>query len=249
MEVSLYQAAAAMNATEQWQDMIAENLSSAPIPGARRHEISFSAVQAGIPDATLGNGGTGYMMPTANSSVNFDQGELQPTGNSMDFALEGSGFFTVQTPDGQQVYTRNGQFQLNAKGQLTTKQGYLVMTSNGPVTSDPSNPSPMSISASGQISQGTVAKGKLSVVNFANPQHLTAVASGYFQMNAPGGDATPATGTSVRQGFIEASNTSPTMEMAGLITAMRMFETNQKVMEMQNDRMTRVVSDLGAPPQ
>jgi flagellar basal-body rod protein FlgG len=59
----------------------------------------------------------------------------------------------------------------------------------------------------------------------------------------------PAPDTHVQQGYIEASNASPTLEMAGLITAMRMFETNQKVMTMTNDRMTKVVNDLGTPPQ
>lgn len=250
MEVGLYQAAAAMNATEKWQDMIADNLAGASTPGSRRHEISFSDVQAGLASATLGDGGTNYMMPSASSTTNFQQGEMKPTGNPMDFALEGPGFFAAQTANKQELYTRNGQFTLNTQGQVVTKQGYLVLSaSGGPITADRTNNRPLTISATGQISQGGDIKGQLRVVDFANPQQLTSTGGGYFAMNVPGVLPSPVPGTHVQQGYIEASNSSPTLEMASLITAMRMFETNQKVMQMTNDRMTKVVSDLGTPPQ
>lgn len=249
MEVSLYQAAAGMNATERWQDMIADNLSGASTPGARRQEISFSAVAAGIPNAMLGAGGTEYMMPSASTSTSFQQGELQPTGNPLDVALQGPGFLTAKTPDGRQVYTRDGQFALNMQGQLVTKQGYLVLGAGGaPITTDKTNTSPLNFSSTGQVTQGADVKGSLQLVDFSKPQQLTGIGGGYFEMNVPGVTPTPTTKSSVRQGYIEASNTSPTVEMASLITAMRMFETNEKVMQMTNDRMTKVVSDLGTPP-
>jgi len=230
--------------------MIADNLASASTPGTRRHEISFSDVEAGRPNAALGTGGTNYMMPSASSTINFQQGEMKPTGNPMDFALEGPGFFATQTADKQELYTRNGQFTLNTQGQLVTKQGYLVLgAGGGPITADRSNNHPLTISATGQISQGSDIKGQLQIVDFGKPQQLTATGGGYFAMNVPGVTPAPAPATHVQQGYIEASNASPTLEMASLITAMRMFETNEKVMSMTNDRMTKVVSDLGTPPQ
>ncbi len=249
MEVSLYQAASAMNATERWQDMIAENLASASTPGSRRHEISFSSVAAGIPNATLGDGGTGYQMPSASVYTSFEQGELQPTGNPMDFALQGSGFFTVQKPDGTHLYTRNGQFTLNSQGNVVTKQGYLLLNGSGsPIRANKTNNSPLTISGKGQVSQGGEIRGTVALVDFAKPQTLTSTGGGYYEQNDPTLQPAPVTGTEVRQGYIEASNTSPTVEMASLITAMRMFETNQKVMSMANDRLTKVISDLGTPP-
>ena len=162
----------------------------------------------------------------------------------MDFALEGPGLFAVQMPDGKNAYTRGGEFQLNAQGQLVTKQGYMVMGDGGPVQMDPNNPAPLTVSATGEVSQGKDIKGKLSVVEFANQQELTMIGGGYFRMDDPNSLPVPSAGTSVRQGFTEAANTSPTLEMAGLITAMRMFETNQKVLQMQNDRMGRIITDL-----
>ncbi len=243
MDVSLYQSAAAMNATERWQDMIAENLTSASVPGMRKQDITFSDVEAGQA------AGPGCTIPVATTTLNFQPGELR-AGGPMDFAVEGRGFFTVQLPNGQQAYTRDGEFRLNAQGQLVTKSGALVMSDSGPLQFDPANSSPISVSASGEVSQanlsgGTDQKGKLQITEFKKPQLLTVAGGGNFLATNPAAQPSAAGDSKVRQGFTEAANTSPTTEMAGLITAMRLFETNQKVMQMQSDRMSRVITDLG----
>jgi flagellar basal body rod protein FlgG len=238
MDVSLYQAAAAMNATAHWQDLIAENLSAASTPGARKQEISFSAVQAGLPSNMPG-------VPSANVVTSFQPGELCSTGNSMDFALEGPGFFTVQLANGQHAYTRDGEFQLNAKGQLVNKEGYEVMGQSGPLQFNPNSSDPITISATGDVSQGSETKGKIQITEFQHPENLTPLGTGTFRPDSPDAQPSPAVSTQVRQGFIEAANMSPTTEMASLITAMRMFESNQKVLQMQSDRMSRVITDLG----
>ena len=243
MDVSLYQAAAAMNATERWQELISDNLGAASIPGARKREISFSAVQAGLDQST----GSNYMIPTVASTINFQQGELHPSGSSMDFALEGPGLFSVQLPDGQRAYTRNGQFQLSATGQLITSQGYPVLGDTGPIQLDPNNSDPITITTSGDIRQGSESRGKLQLTEFNKPGLLTALGRGLFRADNPDLKAATGTTTSVRQGFVESANSSPTSEMASLITAMRMFESNEKVLQMQSDRMSREISDLGNP--
>jgi len=244
MEVSLYSAAAAMNATERWQDLVADNLSSASIPGARQQEISFSAVQAGLAPTAPGSAQSAFVMPFAGATTNFSQGELKATGNNMDFALEGPGFFSVRMPDGSTAYTRDGEFKLNGQGQLTTKQGYPLIGDTGSLTFDPNNPAPINISATGDVSQGADIKGKISVTEFGNMKAVTMGSGGYFQADSILAKAKPAATTSVRQGFVEASNASPTLAMASLITSMRMFESNQKVMQMQSDRMTKTITDL-----
>jgi len=232
-----------MNATERWQDLVADNLSSASIPGARQKEISFSSVQAGMAPSVAGFGGSSYEIPFAGATTNFSQGELKATGDNMDFALEGPGFFAVQLPGGATSYTRDGEFKLNNQGELTTKQGYAVMGSGGPIRLDPSNPAPVSVSVDGQVSQGSEVKGKLAITEFSNIKAVSQGTGGYFEANAQAVPK-PAAATNVRQGFVEASNTSPTLAMASLITASRMFETNQKVMQMQSDRMTKTITDL-----
>lgn len=239
MEVSLYQAAAAMNATERWQDLIAQNLTVASIPGARKQEVSFAAVEAG-----LAGGGLENVIPKVVTSTNFKQGELRPTKGPLDFALEGKGFFTVQLPDGRHAYTRDGEFRLDAQGQLVTRQGYPVLTDSGPVQVDPNNSSKLNISATGEVSQGTDVKGKLQLINFKQDGKLIQTSGGLFITNDPNLQPLPATDVRVRQGFIEDANTSPTLEMSSLITAMRLFESNQKVLQMQSDRMSRTITEL-----
>lgn len=244
MDVSLYSAAAAMNATERWQDLMADNLATASVPGARQQEISFSAVQAGLASSADSASAGRYVVPFAGASTNFKQGELQATGTNLDMALEGSGFFTVQMADGSKAYTRDGQFNLNSKGQLSTKQGNLVMGDSGPISFDLSNKAPITVSADGQVSQGSEIKGKLAITDFGNQKALTVSDGGYFRADAVTAQPIPATSTNVRQGFVEASNTSPSLAMASLLSSMRMFESNQKVMQMQSDRMSSTISSL-----
>jgi flagellar basal body rod protein FlgG len=150
----------------------------------------------------------------------------------------------VQLPDGSTAYTRDGEFRLNTQGQLTTKQGYPVASDGGTLSFDPNNSAPINVSPEGEVSQGADTKGKISVTEFGNLKALTMGSGGFFQADGALAQPKPATASHVRQGFVEASNTSPTLAMASLITSMRMFETNQKVMTMQSDRMTKAITEL-----
>src|SRR4051794_11625679 len=133
MNVSLYQAAAAMNANSRWQELIADNLADSSVPGARKQDVSFSAVEAGLPSGQLGLNGERFVMPAARPSINFTQGEINPTGVATDFAIDGPGFFQVQMPNGDAAFTRDGEFHVSAQGQLTTKRGYLIAGDGGPI--------------------------------------------------------------------------------------------------------------------
>jgi flagellar basal-body rod protein FlgF len=245
MNVSLYQAAAAMNANSRWQEVIAENLANSSIPGSRKQDVSFSAVSAGMAQGLARQNGAGFVVPTSTASVNFQQGLLRPTGLPTDMAIEGPGFFEVQLPNGTHAFTRNGELQVSPQGQLVTKQGYLVLGDGGPLQLDPSNPLPISVSETGELSQGGSLKGRIRLVEFSKPAQLTPIGAGCFLANARGLLPIAAQSSQVRQSSLECANTSPTTEMASLITAMRMFEANQKVMQMQDERMGRVITDLG----
>jgi flagellar basal-body rod protein FlgF len=246
MNVSLYQAAAAMNANARWQELITENLSTGTVPGYRKMDVSFSAVQAGLDPTAATPGGLRYYIPSANFCTNFQPGENRPTNNLTDFAIEGPGFFEVQMPNGTRAYTRDGEFRFDGQGQLVTKQGYLVLGDGGPLVKDPNSSAPLAVSETGEVSQGDQVRGRMRLVEFKQVQSLTPIGQGYFLAEQPA-SAQPlaATGSTVRQGFLESSNASPTAEMATLITSMRMFETNQRVLQAQDERMGRVISELG----
>jgi flagellar hook-basal body protein len=158
MNVSLFQAAAALNANSRWQEVIAENLASSSIPGFKKQDISFSSVQSGLFHP---GEGAGVVMPRASVATNFQIGALKFSGGPTDVAIEGPGFFEVQLPNGATGFTRDGEFHINAQGQLVTKQGFAVLGENGPIQFDPGNSSPIVISATGEISQGADSKDKL----------------------------------------------------------------------------------------
>lgn len=245
MNVSLVNAAAAMNANARWQEVISENLSASSVPGFRRQQMSFSAVEAGVMrnDPSLQH----WSLPKATNTTSFQRGELYRSDNPLHVGIEGPGFFEVQMPDGTLGYTRDGSFQMNAQGQLVTKLGYPVIGSNGPIQFDRNSPAPISISPTGEVAQGGESKGELKLVDFNQPQQLMPVTGGYFITGTSGLMPEELRTPAVRQGFLEGANTSSVAEMANLITAMRGFETNQRIVQLNDERMGRAISELGNP--
>jgi flagellar basal-body rod protein FlgF len=245
MNVSLYQAASAMSANARWQDVVSQNLASASVPGFKKQDLSFAAVQAGL--LKTPNGSTPLTLPRAESTTNFQQGEARYTGVNTDVAIDGEGFFEVQLASGSTAYTRDGEFQVNAQGQLVTKQGCLVMGDRGPIQLDHNNASALSISATGEVTQGSESRGRLKVVTFNDPHLLRPTTGGSFLADNPNLQPSPMAQPSLRQGFVESANTSSVLEMANLIRVMRGFEANQHIVQVQDERMGRVISELGSP--
>lgn len=248
MNVSLYQAASALNANARWQEVISENMASASIPGFKKQELSFEAVRAGMltPNkaAALSQPAS---LPATRTHLNFSAGEVRRTDGNTDLAIEGKGFFEVQLPNGSSAYTRDGEFKINAQGQLVTKQGYTVMGEAGPVQVDRTTAAAITVAQDGTISQGAETRGKLNIVSVNDPNLLTPAGGGFFLANNPAVQTEPDRASVVRQGFLEGSNTSAVSEMANLITVMRAYEANQRVVQMQDERMGRAISELGSP--
>jgi flagellar basal-body rod protein FlgF len=250
MDISLYQAAAAMNASARWQEVISENLVSSQIPGFKKQNLSFSAVQAGCQARSQGTSPSNaqrFTMPLATTTTNTQPGELRPTGVTTDLALDGPGLFEVQMPDGRKGYTRNGGFRVSAQGQLVTSRGLPFMGETGPLQLDPNNSGPISVAPTGEVSQGGELKGRLKISEFSDPGALVATGSGLFIAADPAVQPRAATATTVRQGFAESANTSSITEMVDLISASRLFEANQKVITAADDRVGRLITDVGNP--
>src|SRR6185503_6927032 len=112
---------------------------------------------------------------------------------------------------------------------------------------DPNNGGTITVAPTGDVTQGGEIKGHLKIMELKDPQALTSIGDGYFLADRPEVLPTPAQHTSVRQGYLETANTSPTAEMASLITAMRLFEANSKVLQTQDERMGKVITELGNP--
>jgi flagellar basal-body rod protein FlgF len=251
MNVSLTQAAAALNANTRWQETITENLASSSVPGYRKQDLSFSTVQAGLLSAPVSasgsNSSTSITYPQATTTTNFQSGEMVQTGVSTHLAISGNGFFEVETGNGTTAYTRCGQFRVDAQGKLVNSAGYTVMGENGPLQLDASQSGQITVSSQGDVSQGTENRGKIKLTEFSTPGLLTSAGKGYFVAENKNLVASPATNSSLNQGYLEGSNTSPVNEMANLITAMRAYEANQRVIQLSDERTSRAINDLGNP--
>jgi flagellar basal-body rod protein FlgG len=179
--------------------------------------------------------------------TDFSQGSLQPTSNPLDFAIGGDGFFAVNGPNGNTLYTRNGSFRLSAKGQLITQDGYAVRDVNGkPVQLDPTQP--VSVDTAGTITQAGQTVAQLQISSFADPGQLAKQGATYFQFNGQPADIKRATGE-VQQGKIEGSNVTAAESAVRLVTVMRQFEMLQKAISIGTDMNHQAIEEVARSGQ
>lgn len=252
MNVSLYQAAAALEGTQQRQNVIAANLAAANNPGFKRHNVGFHSVSAAMfNDAMQAADKTQlqFMLPKMVGYINFDQGSLVRTGDINSLAIDGPGFFGITGPNNETIYTRNGSFQVNAAGQLMTNDGYLMRLAGGggPITVATDTASPVTVSSDGMVSQGGASLGKIEIMNFEEKdlKILKRIGGGYFSPNGATPIPTDPEQTRIAQGFLESSNTTPMVEMGELMTSLRHFEANQKIMKIHDEQMGKLIRELG----
>lgn len=164
----------------------------------------------------------------------FTQGELEPTGNPLHFAIVGEGFFKVKTPNGI-AYTRAGNFTLDSQRRLVTPDGYPVLVNGAPLVLDPGlakgglitmDNIKLQVSPEGILSIDGTEVGKLDVVTFDDLSKLKKIGQNLFVAN--GAKEIPAKNYEIRQGFVEKSNVNPVREMVELIEIQRAFESVQK---------------------
>lgn len=218
-----------VNSLTRQFSVIAHNLANINTSGYKRTVNSFSRVLM----AQLG-GGQDDLVPEGrikiNSILDFSQGSLLKTDRSLDVAINGKGFFIVETPDGP-LYTRNGMFQVNQQGQLVDHEGRIISGAEGPIII-PAGVSVqgISISEDGNISAGGGSLGRLKIVDFKEDEGRL-FAAGKNCFGAPQ-DVQPAAAeeASVRQGYQENSNVNRMEELVNLITVSRLYEMNMKLL-------------------
>lgn len=183
--------------------------------------------------------GTGALV--LDTPTNFEEGAFAATGNPLDFALSGKGFFTIQTPQGVR-YTRDGSFVRNAQGLLATQQGDIVLGNGGAIAVPPG--SKIDVANDGTINVNGTATDRLRITEFAN---LTAVRPEGDNRFINTGAARPAvaTATSVNQGSIEKSNANVVRSMVDLINAERWFQANEKAIQSEDDMTNNVIQNVG----
>ena len=227
MERGLYIAASGMLAEQVRQDQIANDLANASTPGYR----SDRSTQKSFGDMLLENTQTGQTIGSLGTGVEIDSivtdttaGPVRDTGEPLDFAIQGDGYFAVQTPQGVR-YTRDGQFARAADGTLTTATGNRVLGTNG---------APLQVGADGKVPESSLAVFTLSG---------TLTKQGDSLLN---GTATAGGGT-VQSGQLEGSNADPTRSMVDMISSFRAFEAGQRVITTIDETLSKAANQVASP--
>jgi flagellar basal-body rod protein FlgG len=254
---ALYTAASGMNAQQTNIDNVANNLANVNTTGFKKSRMEFEDLvyqqtrAAGTSTGASTEAPVGLEVglgtrPVA-SSRDFSTGNLRSTSGPLDLALEGRGFFQVNTPSGEVAYTRAGSFHLSADGQIVTADGYSLE----PQITIPPNATSITVSRDGVVSvvlAGQAAAqqvGTIELASFQNPAGLRAVGSNLFEPTTASGDATtgvPGTdgiGT-IAQGFLEESNVSVVEEMVNMILGQRAYEANSRVVKAADEMLAQV---------
>lgn len=174
------------------------------------------------------------------SSIDFSSGPIVHTGNSLDVALEGSGFFKIETSEGIR-FTRDGAFRMDKQGVITTLNGDVVVGDNGPITVSGKT---VTIDRNGQVADENGPIGTLEIVDFKNPHLLKKMgASKYYYTGEPG-EVTAVENPTVRQSYLEKSNVNPSEEMIKMIEAFRNFESVQKAIQNMSELTDKLINDI-----
>ena len=164
--------------------------------------------------------------------TNFEQGHMKGTGNALDVALDGEGFFSIQMPDGIQ-YTRKGNFLLNSNGTLVTQEGYPVLGKGGSEIQISGHE--VVVASSGAVIVDGVEVDSLNIVDFADKKKLLKKGESLYSPIDPNDKGSPAEKTMVQQGFIEASNVDSIKAMTEMIDVIRGYESYQKILQSMNE--------------
>lgn len=274
----IYTGASAMIASMDEMNVVANNLANVNTDGFKKETSILKAFPEmlmrrinddGVVKFPLGSydlapvvGKIGTGVEFNESFIRYDQGSLQETGNDFDFALEGHGFMTVMTPDGER-YTRNGGFVVNQNGMLVDKNGNMVLGETGPISVGRNNfvvdqqgniyinqdhePTDF-VEKAGNEWKNMVRLDRLKLVDFPERRYLekegyTLYREGEFSGSAYtlGDGERP----KVVQGFLEKSNVEPVIEMTRMIEIQRLYEANQKVIQTSDEVLGKAVNQVG----
>lgn len=263
MDRSLFTAATGMKAQQTNIDVISNNLANINTTGYKKSEAHFSTLYTQIISAPGGQLSTGQTSPSGvqvglgvqldATNKAFTMGSLTNTGNPLDLAIEGDGFFQIQLPNGQFGYTRDGNFQIDGQtGDVITNRGYPLFP-NVNLGEDVdkimiANDGTISVTRSGGSNGQSDDIGEIRLVNFANPSGLIEHSDNlYLASDASGrpidGDPMEDNFGAIRQSFLEGSNVKVVEEIVNMITAQRAYEASSNVIK-ASDEMLRQANNI-----
>jgi flagellar basal-body rod protein FlgF len=235
-------AVSGLRARSETLDMLANNLANAGTNGFKSDHEFYNLYVSAEAQAAETSGAATTVPVIEKNWTDFSQGMLVRTDNKLDLALDGKGFFTAQGPSGL-LYTRNGSFRLSPKGELTTTDGYPLLTEDNKTIQSQSG-SPLEVSPDGEVQQDGQTLGKLRLVEFSSDTQIGKFGATYFQMTDPSAKPVAATSVQVAQGKIEGSNVSSASSASRLVNVMRQFEMLQRAINLSGQMNRSAVEEV-----
>ncbi len=245
MNQALYAAVSGASNSQMRLDVLTNNLSNVNTVGFKEDKLYFH-IPDRKEDSRMSQKAAGFTMSPPSepyeTRTDFSPSPLRPTNNVLDMALEGEGFFCVQTPEGKQ-YTRRGDFSLTESGKLITKAGYPVLGKNGEIVL--TGKKNITVNETGEISVDGNPVDTLQVVGIGKPEMLQKVSGTLFR--SPGGqvDEKEVKNLKIKQGFLETSGVNGVKTMTEMIDVLRGYESYQKIIHFLSDVSKKSINDVG----
>ncbi|MBI5408341.1 MAG: flagellar hook basal-body protein [Nitrospirae bacterium] len=219
---------------QKYMDVFAQNVANANTPGYKKERMSFKdyLIPADNKPPLAADGRA--MTETAKVVTDFSNGGSLRTGNPLDLAINGEGFFALE----DNKYTRNGNFKIDEEGYLAAQDGTKVLGSGGAISVQGKT---VDVSASGEVFVDNISVGELKLVDFADKGILRKLSGGMFATDEPGQEVK----ASIGQGYLEASNVEAVKEMVQMITSLREFEAYQKMIHAFDDAAAKTTNEMG----
>ena len=239
MDSSLYTTLTRQSGLMREMQSVANNIANLSTTGFRAEGVIFAEYVAELEGA---NGGSLSMANASGRLVQMRQGDLDPTGGSFDFAIEGDGFFLLQTPDGDTL-TRAGSFMPGATGELVNADGYLLLDAGGSPVFVPPDAQSISLASDGTLSADGRPLALLGLWQPVDPGDLAHRDGVRFAVE---GELEPVLEATILQGFLESSNVDPIGQIARMIEVQRAYEMGQGFLEREDERVRGFLRTVGA---
>jgi flagellar basal-body rod protein FlgF len=234
MDAAGYTALTRQSGLMREMQVVANNIANISTNGFRREGVMFEEYITG------GQDGPSLSMATGDARViDLHQAGMSQTGGAFDFAIQGEGFFQLQTPDGPRL-TRAGSFTPSPTGELVNNDGYRLLDSGGAPIILPAGAGAIAVSQDGTVSAAGAPLAQIGLWQPADPLTLQHQAGTLFSANG----VVPSEGAKIMQGYLEDSNVNPVLEIARMIEVQRAYEMGQSFMDLEDKRMRGVVDTL-----
>lgn len=229
-------------ALQNQMDSIANNLANLQTAGYKGDRLKFEEFVMPVAkmDGMAGNDGEISFVHQARQLRDFSQGDIIATSNPLDIAINGDGWFAVETPEGER-YTRNGHLKVDSEGRLTTAGGNPILGLGGAIVLAPEE-TDLIIASDGTISTQDGEKARLRIVTFDDEQRMKKIGNTLFATDE---QPKPSSNPQVAQGMIEQSNVQSVVELARMIEVSRSYISTAKLLDGTNDLRQRAIETLG----